>query len=295
MKKNITALSFAILLAGCGGGGGGGSSSTPSTSNTGSISLGVTDTPIGSDVTHVYVQFHGVELQGPSGQQTITFTSPIQVDLLEQTGTKAAALLSNHEIPAGDYQWVRLLVDTDGNNDTYLVDGTGNHELTVPSGAETGLKLVQGFTVAQGGHVDFIADFNVAKSVHINNNGYFLRPTLRLIDNLQVGTLTGHVDTSTLIAAHCSGSDVGAIYIYEGAGMVPADISGAATDPLTTAKVVADGSGAYTVGFLEAGSYTAAWTCMDAQDDPTAVDTLTFFDAQSFTITANATTTLNFN
>src|ERR1700757_3412701 len=204
MKLQTLMVVSAALLAGCGGGGSG--SSAPSMS---SLSLGVTDAPIGSDVTHVYVQFHGVELQGPQGPVTINFATPKQIDLLAETGTNAAPLLVNEAVAAGNYQWIRLLVDTGGNSDTYLVNSTGNHELTIPSGAETGLKLVQGFTMAQGGQANFTIDFNVARSVVSNAGGFVLKPALRLINNQLVGTLSGSVSTS-LIAAHCSGGDAGA-------------------------------------------------------------------------------------
>ncbi len=286
-SRILGGISILALLTGCSGG-------SSSTSGTSFLSLGVTDAPIGTDVTHVFVQFHGVELQGPQGTVTINFTTPEQIDLLAETGTNAAPLLTNAALSAGNYQWIRLLVDTGGTNDTYLVNSTGNHELLIPSGAETGLKLVQGFTLAQGGHANFTIEFNVAHSLASNANGFILKPALRLINNEQVGTLSGKVD-SGLTSAHCTGTDMGAVYVYTGTVTTPTDISGAATDPLTTAKVATDGTGSYTVGFLEAGSYTAAWTCNASRDDPTIIDTLAFFGVQAFTITANTTTMMNFN
>lgn len=290
-KLAMSALSV-MLMSGCGGGGGG-SSSSPATMN-----LSVTDTPImmnGNQVSHVYVQFHGVELQGPTGQTTINFATPKQIDLLAFTGNNAAPLLQGSILPAGNYQWIRLMVDTGGNSDTYVVDSTGSHELTIPSGAETGLKLNQGFTLAQGGLANFTIDFNVAHSLAINSNGYFLKPVLRLVNNEQVGTLTGNVSAS-LISAHCSNgsTDAGAIYIYSGAGSPPTDISGAVSDPITTAHVATDGTGSYAIGFLQAGSYTAAWTCDESSDDPAVVDTLQFFNPQTLTINASSSTLVNF-
>jgi uncharacterized protein DUF4382 len=282
----IGCVAVLALLNGCGNGNG--------TSDSSFLSLGVTDAPVGTDVTNVFVQFHGVEVHGPQGTTTINFTTPKQIDLLAQTGNIAAPLLTNAELPAGQYEWIRLLVDTDGTDDTFLINSTGHHELTIPSGAETGLKLVQGFTLAQGAHANFTIDFNVAHSLVSNANGFILKPALRLVDNEQVGTLSGKVD-GALTAAHCTGTDMGAVYVYTGTITTPTDISGAATDPITTAKVATDGTGKYMVGFLAAGSYTAAWTCDASKDDPTVVNTLAFFGVQSFTITANTTTTVNFN
>lgn len=291
--QSLIVAAMAAVLTACGGGGGGSSGSGTSTLN-----LGVTDAPImlGTDqITNVYVQFHGVELQGPSGPTTINFPAPKQIDLLAYTGTNAASLLQNTSLPAGNYQWIRLLVDTGGTLDTYFVDSTGSHELTIPSGAETGLKLIQGFTLAQGGLANFTIDFNIAHSLVSNAGGYVLKPVLRLVNNEQVGTLSGTV-SPTLQQAHCAnaGTDAGAVYIYSGTVATPTDISGAATDPITTARVATDGSNSYTIGFLQAGSYTAAWTCQESLDDPAVVNNLTFSGLQTFTITANTTTTLDF-
>lgn len=292
MKSTHMAVVLTAALTGCGGGGGsdsGGGSAT--------LNLGVTDAPImlGTDqITNVYIQFHGVELQGPTGRTTINFATPKKIDLLAYTGTNAAPLLQNTTLPAGDYQWIRLMVDTDSALDTYFVDSTGSHELTIPSGAETGLKLNRGFTLAQGGLANFTIDFNIAHSLVSNAGGFVLKPVLRLVNNEQVGTLTGTV--SPTLQAHCAnaGTDAGAVYIYHGAVATPTDISGAATDPITTARVATDGSSSYTIGFLQTGSYTAAWTCNESLDDPALVNTLTFYGLQNFTVTANSTTTLSF-
>src|SRR2546421_7820867 len=43
----------------------------------------------------------------------------------------------------------RLMVDTKPGA-SYVMDSTGQHDLTIPSGAETGLKLIQGFTAPAG-------------------------------------------------------------------------------------------------------------------------------------------------
>jgi hypothetical protein len=291
MKPVLVAAVAFVTLAGCGGGGGSGSGGS---SDPAYLSVGVTDAPIGSDVTNVYVQFHGIELKGPDGQVTINFDAPVQIDLLAQTGTTAAALLTDEALTAGEYQWMRLLVDTEEDGDTYLIDSVGNHELTIPSGAQTGLKLNRGFTLAQGSHANFTIDFNVARSVISNAGGYVLKPVLRLVDNLTVGVLAGTVD-SALIAADCSENDAGAVYVYSGTVTDASDMQGAETDPLTTAKVAIDGSGSYTVGFLASGTYTAAWTCNEMSDDPEVDDVLTFHGLQTFTITADMTTTLDFD
>ena len=89
----------------------------------------------------------------------------------------------------------------------------GNRRITqifrivIPSGAETGLKLIQGFTMPVGGVADFTVDFVLAKSIIAPPGrlpGYMLKPVLRLVDNAQVGTIAGTLQSSTLAAQpHC--------------------------------------------------------------------------------------------
>ena len=105
---------------------------------------------------HVVVQFTGVELTGNGGNPvTITFSSPKSIDLVTQSGT-ASAELFDQPISPGSYGQVRLMVNADGNaNDSYIILADGSmHGLIIPSGDQTGLKLVSGFTVPSSGVVD---------------------------------------------------------------------------------------------------------------------------------------------
>jgi hypothetical protein len=100
--------------------------------------------------------------------------------------------------------------------DSYLqleADGA-QCELRVPSGAETGLKLIRGFTVGAGTTTDITIDFNLRKSVVAppgqhggdplvcDGQAFLLKPVLRVIDNLEVGAITGRVDPA-VISATC--------------------------------------------------------------------------------------------
>ena len=70
------------------------------------------------------------------------------------------------------------------------------------------------------------------------------------------------------------------------------DISGAETDPITTALV--DELGNYEVGFLSEGDYSAAYTCDNGIDDPEVVDALVFHGLSTISITADSDVTLDF-
>lgn len=286
----LLAAAAGLALAGCNGG-----------NSYGTLNLAITDTPV-DGAQSVVVAFTGVELMGPGGQQSFTFAGEKQIDLLKQQGTNSASLLAGAIIPAGNYQWIRL--DIDAAN-SYIITSTGaKYPLSISSGSQTGLKLVSGFTVAQGEIADFVIDFNLRQSLTQSNSGgmttYMLTPALRLINLQQVGSVSGTVSSSlsiggTLITAStCSP----AVYVYPGTVTVldgfNVSVSGG-TAPLTSATVSLDnatGNYTYTVGFLAPGSYTLAVTC--AADDTAGAASLAFSAAQTATVTANTTTTVNF-
>jgi hypothetical protein len=295
----LLALSVGTLF-GCGGSG--------SSEGTGTLTLGVTDAPI-DDATSVVVQFSGVafkrEGQGPEIVHDLTPT-PRQFNLLEFQDGRAALLLDGVTLPAGRYEWLRLIVDNAaGVRDSYLVTSTGAEcELEVPSGAESGLKLNRGFNLPADGSIALTVDFNLNESLHAPpgqqgsgldcTQAVLMRPTLRVVDNANVGAIAGLVDAG-LVTAECMPK----VYVFSGANIVPDDIedltAGTDVDPMTVAAVhVVTGATQYEyhAAFLPAGSYTAAFTCSD--DDPANDDALVFSAPQTATVQSNLITTINF-
>ena len=214
----FSALSLCALLLGSCGGGGSASTST--------LNLGLTDAPV-SGVTKVWSQFTGVEVK-PAGGKAIDFMfSPEKgFDLLSLQGGTTATFLNDTAVPSGQYEWVRLMVDTKPGA-SYVMDSTGQHDLTIPSGAETGLKLIRGFTMPVGAVASFTVDFVLSKSL-IAPQGlspdYLLKPVLRLVDNTQVGTISGTLQASALSAQSNCGTRPPVVYVYTGAGVQPDDI-----------------------------------------------------------------------
>ncbi|HDP88553.1 MAG TPA: DUF4382 domain-containing protein, partial [Thioalkalivibrio sp.] len=117
-------------------------------SGTGTMSLQITDAPV-DDATSVVVEFTGVTLKPASGEAIdYTFDTPRQIDLLALSGGEAELLLDEAILPAGRYNWLRLHVNAGRDaTDSYLVLEDGSMPaLYIPSGNESGLKLVNGFT-----------------------------------------------------------------------------------------------------------------------------------------------------
>jgi hypothetical protein len=280
-------------LAACGGGGSDSSQEQP---QFGRISLQITDSPVTS-AKRVVVQFTGLEIQpkGAAGPEVFDF-APRQIDLLALDGGGSEVLLADELLPAGEYESIRLKVNAGRNgSDSFIeLDDGSIHPLFIPSGNQTGLKLIRGFTIGAGSTHNFTIDFDLRKSViHPPGLGdpYLLKPVLRMVNNLEVGNIQGTV-AAGLIVDGC----VPAVYLYTGADIVPDDL-GSATSPLATTAVSLDNAtGAYRfrLAFVPAGAHTLAFTCASDMDAADVDDAITFSAPKNVTVTAGQTTTADF-
>ncbi len=298
----LCAVIWGVAAAGCGGGSGSSTTNPPPPVTTKAVlNLSVADTPV-DGAQHVVVAFTGVVLMGPDGQQEFTFNNEKTIDFILQQGTNAASLLSGVTVTAGNYQWIRLELDL---NNSYIVTSDGSqYPLTIPSGNQTGLKLVSGFTVAPDGTADFLIDFNLRKSMTMSHKGgtttYMLHPTMRLVNLQQVGSISGTVSSTLSIGGtQITATDCDpAVYVYPGTASTLegfyVSIKGG-TAPLTSTTVSlnnATGDYEYTVGFLDPGTYNLAVTC--AAYDITGSTSLPIFATQTATVVANKVTTIDF-
>jgi hypothetical protein len=278
-------------LAACGGGG---SESAEAQPQFGRINLQITDSPVTS-ARRVVVEFTGIEVKpvGAAGPEVFDF-APRQIDLLALDGGGSEVLLADELLPAGEYESIRLKVNAGrtGSDSFIELDDGSIHPLFIPSGNQTGLKLIRGFTIGAGSTHGFTIDFDLRKSViHPPGLGdpYLLKPVLRLVNNLEVGTIDGTVATSLLVEG-C----VPAVYLYIGAGVAPDDL-GSATPPLASTAVDLDNAtGVYRfrLGFVPVGAYTLAFTCAADDDVADVDDTITFSAPVDVTVTAGTTTTV---
>jgi hypothetical protein len=285
MKKSIIGYSIALasLLAmtGCG--------SSSDKVATGTLNLSITDGAIDS-AEHVYVTFSGVEV----GSEQFDFDEPKTIDLLDLQGVKSAPLLEGVELEAGSYQGMRLKVLTEGDPGSYIVlDDGSEHELTIPSGKTSGLKLNRNFDISANGTVDFTIDFDLRKSIVVTkatpgkSESYKLRPTLRITDNSQIGHVTGSV-AGDLLTSACDQNDSYAVYIFNGHDADPEDensTSVSASSPIASSLLNNDEADfRYEIGFIDAGNYTLALTCTADLDDPDVDDAIDFVQQGNVTI-----------
>ncbi|ASP38652.1 hypothetical protein CHH28_08160 [Bacterioplanes sanyensis] len=301
----LLAITTPLTLVGCGGGSGGGDSGGDSNSDgssnngagsvagdgLGEFSLDITDAPV-DDASKVIVEFTGVSIKPAEGEALrFDFPAPIAIDLLSLQGSSSAELLDAVEVPADNYEWVRLEANAslDGTLDSYVEMKDGSQqELWLP-GNNPELKLVSGFTVPDTGSADFTVDFDLRKSLNSNpgRGGVMMKPVMRLVSNETAREIEGQV-AGELIAAQCADAslDDGAVYVFSGE-TTPQDLQGNDGDPVLTALVKADdGEFEFELGFLEPGTYTLSYTCDASSDDPEAADELTFAGTEVVNIEA---------
>ncbi len=294
-KPTLAIAIGALLATGCSGGSGGSDDSGNNLPGTGAITLGISDAPV-QDVRQVCIEFSEAEFQMAGAErQVVVFDEPQKIDLLAYQGMNSAPLVTNQELLAGEYQWIRLAANAAkngnggagaGSNDTecvgsgsYVVTDSGAvHGLYIPSAAQSGLKLNRGFTLPVGGNADFIAEFDLMKSLHApegQDPDYIMRPTIRLLDRTETGSIAGQVSIELATQTDCAP----AVFLFdEGVGADDNEDDGEAdsVDPIASAMVAMqdDGNFEYEIGPVLTGTYDVAFSC-DA-DDPLLDEELNF-------------------
>jgi len=300
ISRIIASLATAALLVGCG------DSNTANTSGT--LNLSVTDAPI-DGAAHVWVEFTGVELKPQSGPAfSIDFGAgnEKQIDLLSLQGSSSEPLISNQDVAAGNYNWVRLKVNAQSNTlDSYIELNDGwQFSLWIPGGGETGLKLIRGFTITSGGVSNLTIDFDLRKSITAPTafTDYYLKPALKIVDNSEVGQISGTVSADFFSDPNCSAdasASTGAgaaVYLYSDANATTGD-SGSANEPLSSVLISLNttrGELEYEFGFVDAGEYTLALTCEASDDDPEAINNISFNSQENITVVLDETTVHDF-
>jgi hypothetical protein len=213
----------------------------------GTISLRMTDAPgdfqeVNLAITQVSAHLEGgvAESDSMNGWQVLR-SEAIDVDLLTlRNGVFTTLALA--QVPAGHYTQVRLKLAAGSN----VVIGGVTYPLTVPSGMQSGYKLVGSFDVPANGLLDLVLDFDAARSIVLTGSGkYLLKPTVRVSPVSTAGSITGHVLPDSVSTA---------VYAIQAA-----DTIGSA---LTSA-------GAFTISVLPPGTFSLAFHPATAYRDTT--------------------------
>jgi len=247
---------FIFMFVACGSSGSGGSSS----SNTGTLSLSLTDA-MTDEYKAVYVTIDEVKVHvgnDENGEWQVVAQPEKTYNLLELVNGVREPL-GITELKTGHYTQMRLIIGEnpyDGINilseghpyANYIVDDSNTyHELKIPSGSQTGTKIVNGFDINENQTTELILDFDASRSiVKAGNSGqWLLKPTIKVLDEIECSIISGTI------------TDVDTGESLEGV-LVSAqmyDPDAAAKDKVVVqASTVTDEEGSYTI-FLEPGTY----------------------------------------
>lgn len=266
----------------------------------GTLVLSTADAPV-DQASEVLVQFTEVDLTRSDGTtKTFTFSPARSVDFLSLAAGTATRLLDQVQVPSGDYQGLTLKIAAGQNAaDSFLVLTTGGKlALFLADDSDPGLTINRPFTVDRRKQLALTVDFDLRKSIlkpAATGTPYRLKPTLRLVKDDNAGQIAGSVAATTVTGT--SGCTP-AVYVYTGSGVTPDDVGPTAAQPVASAPArlnTITGNYDYRIAFLDAGDYTAAFTCDAAADDPETDDAISFTAAPGkVTVSAGQTTLQNF-
>lgn len=193
-----------LFIAACGGGG----DSDPAT---GTLSTSLTDSST-DDYLAVYVTIARVDVHHDNNGSWETVASPNKTYNLLELVNGVRETLGLATLEAGHYTQMRLIIGDTADNglnilskhhryanyiiERDIVDPNYNGTpLKVPSGMNTGLKIVNGFDININQTTELILDFDAMSSVVIAGSGgeYLLKPTVKVLDVAECAIVNGTV------------------------------------------------------------------------------------------------------
>ena len=249
-----------------------------SSGTTGTLSVLLTDAPLpidAVDATEVTIDSmvirEKVETGEEAGKPFITLTSEEQSFNLLDFRNGVAANVVEMEVPTGEYDLVRLYV----GEASITYDGT-EHNLFVPSGAQTGIKIfIEPAIQVEGGLTsELLLDFDVNRSFIVRGNpltpspikGFNFKPVIRSSNLSTAGRVTGMV-TDAETGDALEGIEVKA---EQDTGIV--------------ASALTEADGSYTIIGLQAATYNTFSAVAAADYDSTAVEGVNVVAGNSTTV-----------
>ena len=221
--------------------------------NSGNLIIKISDDPFPANlVEEANVTISKIEIRKQNQEEgdpyLILVETPISYNLLELRNGLTADL-PEFDVPVGVYDHIRLYIS---EASTKLKDGT-TYDLTVPSGAQTGIKIfIKPSIQVQGGlTTELILDFDVNKSFvalgNINSSGgiegFHFKPVIRAVNSSTAGRITGTV------------SDTSFNYLSDASVWIKQDTIMSFT--------ITDSTGFYALIGIPAGTYSIYATKMD--------------------------------
>ena len=205
----IFLLFTSFFLFACDGGGGGSSSG-----EVGTVSMSLTDA-MSNEFNAVCVTINDVQVHmqgngnGNNSWQSVGAPNlPKTFNLYDLTnGVREEIGIA--DLKTGPYTQMRLIIGTvpdDGINElsqahpyaNYVIDIDDDYqELKIPSGINTGIKIVHGFEISPNTTTELILDFNAEKSVIVAGDSgiWHLKPTIKCGTPEELSIIKGKVTT----------------------------------------------------------------------------------------------------
>jgi len=180
----------AALLTGCG------KDDNVTAPGMGTVRISMTDAPAAIEAVDLVVREVAVHRTGAndtSGWTVVRADTDTTIDIVGLRNGRFVTL-GSEQVESGSYDQVRLKL---GTGSTITVDGTTS-PLTVPSGAQSGLKIMGPFTVPRNGTVDVALDFDAARSIHQTGTGaWIMNPVIRVVVLNETGAIAGMLSPAT--------------------------------------------------------------------------------------------------
>lgn len=290
--KPSVLLVTSALMTGCGGNGLG--SGTDADANT-DLTIGISDSPV-ENAKEVVIQIESITLEREGDD--IVFdefeggSETASVDLLAFQGTSQFSIISNEEVPTGNYSNFIIDINDGGIEESYLIDDEDvTHEIKVPSGR---LRL-GAFSLDDPDNEALTVEFSLRKALAErpgnSPDGFNLKPRgVRLVNNNGISSLSGSVDselfdTDDNCADKTEPTNGNVIYLFENHNLNPAQLSdiydpdvdqGVTTinpfDAVSATQNDETSVWEYEFGFLPAGNYTLVFSCNAENDNPETHD-----------------------
>jgi hypothetical protein len=190
----VLTLSAFIVLPSCDG-----------DSQKGTLSAGLTDAST-ENYKAVYVTIKEVQYHVPGGSWKVVGAPNKTYNLLDLVNGVREEL-GIAELYAGDYTEMRLIIGKTPDAGinilskqhpyaNYVIDlNDADHELKIPSGFQTGVKIVHGFTISANQTTELILDFSASESVVVGGNSgtWLLKPTIKVLNTQKYSIISGTV------------------------------------------------------------------------------------------------------
>jgi hypothetical protein len=141
---------------------------------TSTLKLRLTDAPVAAD--EVNIDLTGVQVKfDKDTSKWVTMEAKTGIYNLLGLQNGVDTLIAQGDYPTGVVKEIRLVV---GANNTIVINGQSS-PLTIPSGAESGLKIKVNKKL-QATIETVVIDFDAALSIKQENDGYKLRPVVKV-------------------------------------------------------------------------------------------------------------------